>query len=131
MKLGFTGKAAFNIARSTIHSTLGIPLNKSLLKLGGLSDERHDNFAKKYGQLRFLVIDEVSLVGSRMFAMVDRRMRVIMQAHNDFMGGLDVIVIGDLYQAPPVQDRWIFKPSSDDLNELAPNFWIQRVEYFE
>jgi hypothetical protein len=131
MKLGFTGKAAFNIGGSTIHSALGIPLNKSLLELGGLSDERRDNFAKKFGQLRLLVIDEISLVGSRMFAMVDRRMRVIMRAHNDFMGGLDVIVTGDLYQAPPVRDRWIFKPSSDGLNELAPNFWVQRVECLE
>jgi hypothetical protein len=72
MKLGYTGKAAFNIGGSTIHSALGIPLNKSLLELGGLSDERHDNFAKKYDQLRLLVIDEISLVGSRMFAMIDR-----------------------------------------------------------
>jgi hypothetical protein len=97
MKLGYTDKVAFNISGSTIHSALGIPLNKSLVKLGSSSDERCDNFTKKYGQLRLLVIDEISLVGSWMFAMVDQRMRTIMQIHNDFMDGLDVIVLGDLY----------------------------------
>ena len=46
-----------------------------------------------------------------------------MRAHNNFMGGLDVIVIGDLYQAPLVRDAWIFIFQSFCLNELAPNFW--------
>jgi DNA replication protein DnaC len=131
MKLGYTGKAAFNIGGSTIHSALGIPLNKSLLELGGLSDERRDSFAKTYDQLRLLVIDEISLVGSRMFAMIDRRLRTIMRAHNNFMGGLDVIVTGDLYQTPPVRDAWIFKSQSGGLNELAPNFWKERANCYE
>jgi hypothetical protein len=64
MKLGYIGKAAFNISGSTIHSALGIPLNKSLLELGILNDERCDNFIKKYNQLCLLVINEISLVGS-------------------------------------------------------------------
>jgi hypothetical protein len=49
-------------------------------------------------------------------------MTTIMRAHNNFMGGLDVIVTGDLYQTPPVCDAWIFKSQSGGLNELAPNF---------
>jgi hypothetical protein len=79
-------------------------LNKSLLKIGGLSDERLDSFVKKHDQLRLLVINEISLVGSQMFAMVGRKLRTIMQAHNDSMGGLDVSVTSNLYQAPPVCD---------------------------
>jgi hypothetical protein len=96
-----------------------------------LSDERRNNFTKKYGQLRLLVIDEIFLIRSRMFAMVDWRMRTIMQIHNDFMGGLDVIVTGDLYQAPPVLDCWIYNSQSAGLNELAPNFWKEKVECYE
>jgi hypothetical protein len=131
MKLNFTDKATFNIGESTIHSILGIPLNKNLLELRGLSDERREYFVKKYGQLWLLIIDGISLVKSRIFAMVDRRMKIIMQAHNDFMGGLNVIVIGDLYQAPPICDRSIFKPSSDGFNKLTTKFWIQRVECYK
>ena len=57
VKLGYT---AFNFGGSTIRSFLGIPLNNSLLKLGSLSDERRDSFAKQYDQLHLLVIDEIS-----------------------------------------------------------------------
>jgi hypothetical protein len=91
-------------------------LKKGLLELGGLSNERRDSFAKKYDQLRFLVIDEIS-------AMVDLRMMTIMQSHNDFMDGLDVIATGNLYQAPPICDAWIYKSQIGSLNELALNFW--------
>jgi hypothetical protein len=55
--------------------------------------------------------------------MVDRRMRTIMQSHNDFMDGLDVIATGNLYQAPPICDAWIYKSQIGSLNELALNFW--------
>jgi hypothetical protein len=108
-----------------------IPLLEFLLELENLSDERSDNFTKKYGQLRLLVIDEISLVGSRMFAMVDRRMRTIIQTHNDFIGGLDVIVTGDLYKAPPICDRWMYNSQSASLNKLVPNFWKEKVECYE
>ena len=127
MKLGFTSKAAFNIVRLTIHSAIGIPLNKRLFELGGLIDERRNNFAKKYDQHQLLVIDKVFLVGSRMFAMVDRKMRVIMQVHNDFIGGFDVIVTSDFYQAPPVCDRWIFKPNYIQMMVLTN--WLQIFGY--
>jgi hypothetical protein len=63
--------------------------------------------------------------------MVDQRLRTIMQAHNSFIGGLDVIVTSYLYQAPPVHDAWIFKFQSGGLNELAPNFWKERAMYYE
>ena len=54
-----------------------------------------------------------------------------MRAHNNFMGGLDVIVIGDLYQAPLVRDAWIFIFQSFCLNELAPNFWKEWAKCYE
>jgi hypothetical protein len=37
-----------------------------------------------------------------MLTFIDCRLRVIKQVHNQFMGGLDTIMIGDLYQAPLV-----------------------------
>lgn len=79
-------------------------MKKGLLELGGLSNERRDSFAKKYDPLRLLVIDEISLVEGRIFAMADWRMKIIMQSHNDFMDGLDVIATNNLYQAPPICD---------------------------
>jgi hypothetical protein len=43
-----------------------------------------------------------------MLTFVDCRLCLIKQVHNQFMGGFDVILIGDFYEAPLVQDSWIF-----------------------
>ncbi len=64
---------------------------------------------KKYDQLQLVMMDEISLVGNKMLTYIDHRLRVIKQIHNQFMGGFDIILTRDLYQAPLVQDSWIFK----------------------
>jgi hypothetical protein len=38
------------------------------------------------------------------------------------MGGLDVIMVNDFYQAPHVQDSWIFKQISNTFNIIALNY---------
>jgi hypothetical protein len=35
-----------------------------------------------------------------MLTFIDCKLRIIKQLHNEFMGGLDVIMIGDFYQTP-------------------------------
>jgi hypothetical protein len=54
-------------------------------------------------QLCLFAIDEVFLVGNKMLSFIDRRICIIKQIHNEFMSGLNVIMIGDFYQAPPIQ----------------------------
>jgi hypothetical protein len=39
------------------------------------------------------------------------------------MGGLDVIMTSDFYQASPIQDSWIFKSRTNGFNILGTNFW--------
>jgi hypothetical protein len=46
-----------------------------------------------------ITIEEISLVGNRMLTFIDHKLRDIKQTHNEFMGGLDVIMISDFYQA--------------------------------
>jgi hypothetical protein len=46
-----------------------------------------------------LIIDEVSLIANRMLTFIDYRLHDIKQAHNEFMGGLDVNMISDFYKA--------------------------------
>jgi hypothetical protein len=48
-------------------------------------------------QLHLLVIDEIIIVNTRTLTFINHKLQVIKQAHNQFMGGIDVIMIGDFY----------------------------------
>jgi hypothetical protein len=131
MKLAYTRKTTFNINGTTIHSILANPLNKNPTKLNALSDERQYTFIKTYDQLCLLVINEESLVGNRMISFINNKVHIIKQVHNEFMGGLNVIMIGDFYQAPLVQNSWIFKPITNIFNTIALNYWLKYVQCYE
>jgi hypothetical protein len=47
------------------------------------------------------------------------------------MGGLDLIMIGDFYEAPMVQDSWIYSSKYIGFNILATNFWHENVKCYE
>ncbi len=49
-----------------------------------------------------LSFHEIFLIGSKMLTFIDHILHVNKQIHNQFMGGLDNIMIGELYQAPLV-----------------------------
>jgi hypothetical protein len=66
-------------------------------------------------------------VGNRMLSFIDHRLRITKQVHNQFMGGLDVIMINDFYQTPPIQNSWIFSSKNIGFTILAKNFWHKNV----
>jgi len=102
MKLSYIGRVAFNINSTIIHFTFAIALNKNYNELETLSDEKHDTLIKTYDQLQLLIIDEISLVCNRMLTFIDCKLCDIKQVHDEFIGGLDVIMTSDFYQIPPV-----------------------------
>jgi hypothetical protein len=66
-------KTTYNFGGSTIQSTLSIPLNKSINDFKPLDDERRDILIKKSAPKK-LILDETSLIGSRMFSFNDKRL---------------------------------------------------------
>ncbi len=56
-----------------------------------------ENLIKTYDQLWILMINEISLKGNRMLTFIDCRLLAIKQVHNQFKGGLDVIMTCDFY----------------------------------
>jgi hypothetical protein len=56
-----------------------------------------------------------------MLSFIDHRLHIIKQVHNEFMGGLDVIITSDFYQALLIRDSWIFKPITNTFNTIALN----------
>jgi hypothetical protein len=46
------------------------------------------------------------------------------------MGGLDVIMACYFYQAPPIQDLWIFKSKTNIFDIFGTNFWHENIKCY-
>jgi len=94
-----TGVAAFNIHGVTIHSVLSIPINKNY----DLTGEQLKKLQKNLSGVSYFIIDEKSMVGRRMLALLDMRLRQIFpEQQNKAFGGRSVILVSDFGQLPPV-----------------------------
>ena len=102
-----TGVAAFNIKGTTIHSTLSIPIiNDNRLDIKG---ERLKQLQNKLQDVKYIIIDEKSMVGRRMLGLIDMRLRQAFPEHNNEpFGGRLVIMFGDFGQLPPVLDLPVY-----------------------
>ena len=118
-----TGLAAFNIGGSTIHTALGITTNENRsAQMKPLSDELKSKYAIRLECLKFVIIDEVSMVGNKMLAKIDQRLKEITGNTNLYFGGVSVLFFGDFNQLRPVKESYIFQViKSDDLSILAGN----------
>ncbi len=114
-----TGIAALHAKGVTIHSQFLLPMGSFLP-----SREPEGNFTAAFGfytqhtlarkhplnQLRknvlkavdLLVIDEVSMLRADVLDAIDYRMRSVKGNFQDAFGGVQVLMIGDLYQLPPI-----------------------------
>jgi ATP-dependent DNA helicase PIF1 len=98
-----TGLAALNINGRTLHSIFRIPTS-------GVIPPDYDNYTndeKTVNYIRFsvktLIIDEVSMVSADTLDYIDRVLRAIKGVPAPF-GGIQVIMVGDFFQLPPVTD---------------------------
>lgn len=109
-----TGVAAINAGGVTIHSFFGMPLGiflpekytgaygqgidqHTLISKTRLSDDKR----KIIEQLELLIIDEVSMVRCDLLDAIDVLLRYFRKNPAPF-GGVQILMIGDLYQLPPV-----------------------------
>lgn len=96
-----TGIAATHIGGMTIHSWSGIGIRTALSKeeLGSIATS--DYIAKRVRRAKILIIDEVSMLAPGVLAMVDAVCREIKQSMDPF-GGIQVVMVGDFFQLPPI-----------------------------
>ena len=95
-----TGLASSHIGGQTIHSWSGI----------GLDDHLHEDYIYTISETRkkamratdILIIDEISMMHDYNLDMIDEAMRIIRE-NDEPMGGLQVILVGDFFQLPPVK----------------------------
>lgn len=124
-----TGKAAYNIKGNTLHSALVIGKN-CLLDYKPLTTEALNSFRVKLGDIKYIFIDEISMVGHRMLKVINGRLQELKGSTEPF-GGINVLAIGDLFQLKPVFDQWIFKDLKDGYGPLGKNIWIDCFKMFE
>jgi hypothetical protein len=122
-----TGIAAINAGGVTLHSLFQLPLGIFLPSNRNLSDReieteiqtpssiiknlRLNNTKRRMLQeLELLIIDEVSMLRADMADAIDTVLRSIRRQRNTPFGGVQLLLIGDMQQLPPVvrQHEWNF-----------------------
>jgi ATP-dependent DNA helicase PIF1 len=117
-----TGIAATHIGGSTIHSWSGLGIKDSLSERDIVWLKGNDKLKKRYNGTDVLVIDEVSMLHGARLDMIDSACRILREDDRSF-GGMQVVLVGDLFQLPPV-NRGVgaddFVHMSESWERLAP-----------
>ena len=113
-----TGVAAFNVDGFTLHSLLDLPTRGDFKELHG---ERLQCLQKRLKGIDYLIIDEMSMLGRKMFGQVDSRLRQAFPRHShEVLGGRSCLLFGDFGQLPPVLDLPLYTTvSRSALSDLG------------
>ena len=103
MKAAYTGVAASLVDGKTTH-VIG---SMSLRSKDDISDASKKKLQDFWRNIRYLIIDEYSMLSKSFLATLSRNISVGMEGSQGFQpgtsfGGLNVILCGDLHQFPPV-----------------------------
>ena len=100
-----TGIAATHIGGTTIHSWSGLGIKDTLTQWDVDKLKSSSKYVKRYNATDILVIDEVSMLHGARLDMVNLVAKAVRQNPAPF-GGMQVVLVGDLFQLPPVsRDR--------------------------
>ena len=113
-----TGVAAFNVNGHTLHSLLSLPTKGDFKDLEG---ERLTKLQHSFSTIKYIIIDEMSMVGRKTLGQVDRRLRQAFPHHaQEVFGGCSCLLFGDFGQLPPVMDLPLYTiDSRTELSDLG------------
>jgi hypothetical protein len=106
-----TGIAATHIGGTTIHSWSGLGIRDQLTPYDRDWLRSNDRLRKRYLATDILVVDEISMLHGKRLDMVNEACKLLRGSDAPF-GGLQVILVGDLFQLPPVS-------RGDELTDFA------------
>ena len=102
----FFGIAAFNIKRPTLHSLLHLPIQGK--RNGPLKSSALAKLQKDLNGITYLIIDEFSVIGQKMFAWISRRCKQVTGYFTLPFGSFSIILVGDIGQLPSIADQVIY-----------------------
>lgn len=98
-----TGVAAILINGKTLHSIFKLPRKSKEYK--PLTGEAALNLTNKLQNVKYLILDEYSLIGCKTLAMINRRCKEAKGNSDEDFAGLHVMLLGDVKQLPRVKDN--------------------------
>jgi hypothetical protein len=118
--MSYTCNAAFNVSGNTVHSVFRINVNDSQYR--DVSANVLCTMKAKYGNVRVVIIDEISMLSAEMLYIIHMRLCQIF-GNDDWFARLHVIVVGDYFQLKPVAGSWAFqRPSTKVVGAGASLF---------
>ncbi|MEZ6096438.1 MAG: helix-turn-helix domain-containing protein [Pirellulaceae bacterium] len=129
-----TGVAAINAGGMTIHSLFQLPFGVFIPGSSRAGQEGQHRFSRKkmniLRSLELLVIDEISMVRADLLDAIDDVLRRIRHSSRPF-GGVQLLMIGDLHQLPPVAkpNEWSLLSPHYETPYFFSSQAIQRTDY--
>lgn len=126
-----TGVAAVNLSdehvkATTLHSFAGV--GTAELDATSLLKKMKYIAVKRWEDCELLIIDEISMLGAKLFKKLDIIAKHIRKNNKPF-GGIQLIVSGDFLQLPPVKDDWIFACLEFTQLKLHPVIFKEPFRY--
>lgn len=129
-----TGVAAINAGGMTIHSMFQLPFGVHLPVAARRNDQHSHRISKKKIRLMrgldLLVIDEISMVRADLLDAIDETLRRQRRDSRPF-GGVQLLMIGDLHQLPPVtkDEDWELLRDYYDTPYFFNSLALKRTDY--
>ena len=112
----FTGLAAVLVEGETLHRMFGLAVRGA--RAGRMSEQKKEAFAR----MRLLIIDEISMVSTRMLSRVNAQLQLLMSDSRPF-GGVLMLFCGDFMQLPPVGGKALYSRdllgTSGEVDDVA------------
>ena len=131
IKCAPTGAAASLIEGMTLHKAFGF----RFVRFNSLPDRDRDRKRTEMRNLKFVIIDEVSMMKADMLYQIDLRLQEVMGRPRVPFGGVCLMCFGDMLQLRPVLGNYIFqRPKEDTFSvvfDVAPRWSMLKVVNLE
>jgi ATP-dependent DNA helicase PIF1 len=124
-----TGIAAAQIGGTTIHAWSGIGTRSHISRSDLDSIAKNRRVTDRIKKARVLIVDEVSMLSGQTLTAVSQVCQFVRKANAPF-GGLQVVLVGDFFQLPPVvrrDERASAEMDSQDEEDNSPFAYASRA----
>jgi len=120
-----------------LHNLLHIPINNIGSEVPKISNLTIlTELTEYFSSISLFIIDEISVVSADFFEICNKRLQQIFKNDKPF-GGLPVIIVGDMFQFPPIHKKSMIETISEDnkkrlnVNEIAGTNLFNKFKIYQ